>query len=66
MKFYGIVTGLTPKEKVDSEIIEIKIVTKFDQKLLADLAAFFGKEIVAEINQQQPELEEVEMTRVPE
>lgn len=57
MKVSGYLTGLTPKDKTDSQVIEIRIVTKFDHDVLSDLAEYFGEYISAEISNQQRPLE---------
>jgi len=56
MRIYGNLSGFTPKENSAGKRIEIKIVAKFEPKLISDLARFFGSPIVAEIVDQQSEL----------
>ena len=56
MKVQGRLTGLTPKEKGETNLIEIKILTAFNAKDFAELGKLFGSGVSAEITSQQLEI----------
>ena len=57
MRIAGTLTGLTPKDKADGTVIEIKITIPFASEDLAHLGALFGLSVHAEIVEQQQELQ---------
>lgn len=56
MRILGNLTGLTPKDKAEGQIIEIKIITNYDKSILMELGDCFGAGIVVEITNQQQKL----------
>ena len=53
MKISGNLIGLTPKEKPDGQVIEVKIIIPFDSQDLANLGAVFGQPVVVDIHELQ-------------
>ena len=56
MRIAGTLTGLTPKDKADGTVIELKITIPFDSQDLGDLGAMFGTPVIADVRSQQGEL----------
>ncbi len=57
MEGKGTLTGLTLKDKLEGQFIEVKIMARYEPELLAGLGGFFGKPLGFQIDSPQPDLE---------
>jgi len=53
----GILTGLSLKSSPNGRVIEVKIIAKYAQEILDNLGPLFGRQVSADIEAQQLELE---------